>query len=110
METYSLNPQILPGKPLSEHDHRKVRAALIAVILIAAAIGIAFWLSLLHKSAVVPATDDQAALRARVAALLQQAPAHASQKEIDDVTKLLSSKNTVTDAESQSVAEHLKNN
>jgi len=110
METYSLNPQILPGKPLSNNEHKKTLSIFVVIVFIAAVLSLWYLWIMSQKQAGAPAHQGSD-LRSQVAELLKQAPVHASQAEIDQVTALLSkSKPTSTSAEKQNVANLLKNN
>jgi hypothetical protein len=89
MDAYSLNSQVLPGKPLSQGDHRKTAAIGIFVLVIAILIGAAYWMSSSKEAVTETAVDRDAKLRAQIAALLQKAPVHASSEEVNHVASLL---------------------
>lgn len=108
METYSLNPQIIPGKPLSEHDHRKVRATLVVVILIAVVLGITFWISVANKTTSVP-PQDPTAVRDEVLSFLKNNQVQLTQSQIDSVVTQLSGSNVkVSTADRDAALSQLK--
>lgn len=108
MEAYSLNQQILPGQPLSQKDHKKTISLFVIVIAIAAALSLWYLWIMSNRPAAAP-IKPETDLNAQVAELLKQAPVHASQAEIDQVTTLLSkSKTAPSTAEQNTVANLLK--
>jgi hypothetical protein len=108
MEAYSLNHPLIPGKPLSHGEHKKTMTIFIVVLAIAAALSLWYLWAVSHRAASTQTSDPQAALRSKVAELLRQAPVRASQKEIDQVTVLLSKPRTSSVQESETVANLLR--
>lgn len=106
---YTLNPHPLSGPPMPPAEYRKamINWAVIVVAVIAV-IGIWFWWSASQSSRTV-VVDQQAALRAEVAAILRSSTVQPSQAEIDSVASVLSkSKTTASAADRQAVAAQLR--
>ena len=115
MDTYALNPQILPGKIPTKDQHSRM-VALVLVLCLVALIAIAayWWFSMHEQSTPVPAApivSAQELQKQRTIAFLRSAPVHVSEDEINSVVKLLKKNQaSVSDAERQSVVSQLKNN
>jgi type IV secretory pathway VirB10-like protein len=107
MDAYSLNPQMLPGKPLSNDEHRRMIATLIVVVIVAAVVGIGYWWSLSQPRA--SDVDQQALMRDRVVSILSSTDYHASPEDVNRIAASLTASKSApaTDAEKESVVRKL---
>jgi len=109
---YSLNNHPISGMPMKPAEHKKTMGGILVIIVIIAVVAaISYWMGSSRAPATAPvsASSQQDKVRAQVAALLQAAPAHASQAEIDNVASLLQkTKAKPSDATRKLVASQLE--
>ncbi|MDE2038247.1 MAG: hypothetical protein KGI69_03445 [Patescibacteria group bacterium] len=109
VDTYSLNPNPIPSPNKSPADKDKTMNMIVVAAAAIVILGLAYWWTT-YQAGAPKAADQQADIRAKVAALLSSAPVKASPEEINRVaSQLAQSQATATDAQKQKVASLLQN-
>jgi hypothetical protein len=109
-DTYTLNSsQSVPRVPNKSNEVKHSHALLGAIVVIAAIVGGIIWWGASSQVSAPSPTDQQAAIRAEVAAILRSANVEPTQAEIQNVAKILTtSKETISDTDRQAVINQLK--
>jgi ABC-type transport system involved in cytochrome bd biosynthesis fused ATPase/permease subunit len=104
---YNLNTHPFSGAPMPKQEHQRLMAwLLVGILVVAIIVGVWCWMS--SRTSQTVSTSNRQDIRAEVAALLESAPNHASQAEINKVASLLAkSRSTATDGERAKVAAEL---
>lgn len=109
MQAYSLNPQILPGQPLTKKEHHRAMTWLVFAVIVLILGGVYFWMNRAQKEQAAPA-DSEAQLRSQVAAVLREASVQPTEQDVSEVASMLSKAKGPSSADRASVTALLKGN
>lgn len=108
VNTYSLNPTVLPSTPLPKEEHHRTITGGIVSAVIVIILGLAYWWWASIRQAPTAPVNTESQLRSEVASILRNSNVQPSQTEINTIATQLSKSSATTDpAVRQNVASQL---